>query len=524
MADLLLSSPLLTIFTVVALGAALGIIPFGPVKLGAAGALFVGLLIGNVVPQLGEQLVVVQSLGLALFVYTVGLAAGQTFFSDLRKQAKLMIGSVFVLAVGAVIAIIFGKMLGLNMGLTAGIYSGALTTTPALAAATAAAGGDGAPGVGYSLGYPVGVIVAIILVSMIVSRKWTGKNDTPSLSGQTLFATTALVANPMSVREVPGWKEQKFKISYLQRGEITRVFVPGEELQKEDQVVIVGLEDDVRIAIAAIGEEVAKHLADYRARVEFESFVVSSKRIAGRTIAALNMAGRFGALVTRIHRGDLELLATDSARLEVGDRVMVAYPRAEHENIQHFFGDSERKISQIDAISMGFGMTLGIMLGMIEISLPGGVHFSLGTAAGPLIVGMFLGALQKTGPFLWQMPQAANQTIRQLGLLLFLAAVGISSGKAFMGTAFTTAGALSGLLAFTIAAVILLLTVCVGRLVGISAQRTAGAMAGILGQPAVLAFASAKENDERIEAGYAAIFALGIIVKIVLVTVIVAVG
>ena len=524
MADLLLASPLLTVFLVAALGAGLGIIPFGPVKLGAAGALFVGLVIGNIVPELGEQLAVVQSLGLALFVYTVGLSAGQTFFSDLRKQAKLMVGAVFVLTLGAVLTVIIGNLLGLKMSLAAGVYAGTLTATPALAAATAAAGGDGNPGVGYSLGYPIGVIMAILLVSMIVSRKWEGKNDVPSLAGQSLFATTALVHHPMSIREVPGWKEQRFKISYLQRGDLTRVFVPGEDLQDGDRVVLVGLEEDVRQAVAVIGEEATKHLADYRARVEFESFTVSSKQIAGRTVAALNMAGRFGALVTRIHRGDLELLATDSTRIELGDRVMVAYPRAEYENIQKFFGNSERKISQVDALSLGLGMTLGLLLGMVEISLPGGIQFSLGTAAGPLIVGMFLGALQKTGPFLWQMPQAANQTIRQLGLLLFLTAVGIASGKAFMGTAFTITGLVSGLLAFAIIVLVLALTAVLGRVVGISAQRTAGAMAGIIGQPAVLAFASAKENDERIESGYAALFALGIITKIVLVTFIVAAG
>ncbi|XCB37206.1 hypothetical protein RQN46_04035 [Arcanobacterium hippocoleae] len=131
-----------------------------------------------------------------------------------------MAGSVGVLAVGGALTILLGKVLGLDIGLAAGIYAGTLTTTPALAAATAAAGGDGAPGVGYSLGYPVGVIMAIILVSMIVSRKWEGRNDAPSLAGQSLFATTALVENPMSIRDVPGWKEQKFKISYLQREKI----------------------------------------------------------------------------------------------------------------------------------------------------------------------------------------------------------------------------------------------------------------------------------------------------------------
>ncbi|WP_124053909.1 aspartate:alanine exchanger family transporter [Arcanobacterium ihumii] len=521
MGDILLSSPLLTVFLVVSLGAALGIIPFGPIKLGAAGALFVGLFVGYVVPELGDKLVLVQSLGLGLFVYTVGLSAGQTFFSDLRKQAKLMLGLIIALVFGAGATILGGRMLGVAPDLAVGVFAGSLTTTPALAAATQATD-SGVPGVGYSLGYPVGVVIAIIAISMVVSRRWEGKNDVESFAGKSLFAGTALVSEAMSVRSVPGWKEQKIRISYLERGENTRIFVPGEELLEDDRIVIVGMKDDVVVAAKAVGEFVDDHLADHRATIDFRSFVVSSKDIASKTVAALNITGRFGGVITRIHRGDLELLAQDNSVIELGDRLMVAFPREEYDNVEKFFGNSERQISQVDAISMGLGMVLGLLLGMVEISLPGGSNFSLGAAAGPLVVGTILGALQKTGPFLWQMPLAANQTIRQLGLLLFLAAVGIASGPAFARTAFTATGLRALVLALIIASVVLFVTVLVGKFLGVSAQRTAGAMAGVLGQPALLAFASSKENDERIESGYAAIFALGITVKIILVTVVVA--
>lgn len=521
MINLLTSTPLLTVFLVVALGTMLGMIPFGPIRLGAAGALFVGLVIGNAVPEMGGHLALIQSLGLALFVYTVGLSAGQTFFRDLRRQAGMMGAVVLILfAVGAV-SLGVGKILGLKADLTAGVYAGSLTTTPALAAATDAARGSGGPGVGYSLGYPVGVIAAILLVSAIVSRSWKGANDVPSLAGRSLYAGTAKVAKNMFVRDVPGWKEQNFRISYLKRNGNTRVFVPGEELLAGDQVVVVGMRGDVKAAINFIGEKVSRHLADDRAHVDFRQFVVSSKTLAGQTVAALNMTGKFGAVVTRIHRGDLELLATDDSTIEIGDRLMVAYPRAEYNRIENFLGNSEQKISQIDAISMGVGMALGLLLGLVKISLGAGATFSLGAAAGPLVVGMILGALQKTGPFLWQMPQAANQTIRQLGLILFLAAVGISSGPDFMKTAFTGIGLKAGAVAVAVAFGVLGLTIAAGALLGVSAQRTAGIMAGMLGQPAILAFAMGRENDERIEQGYAAVFALGIIVKIIVATLIV---
>ncbi len=518
MADLLLSSPLMTVFLVVSLGAILGLIPFGPLRLGAAGALFVGLGIGYFVPELSDELGLIQSLGLALFVYTVGLSAGQTFFADLKRQSRLMLAAVGALIVGAAVAVGGGNLLGLNAELFTGVFTGSMTATPALAAATAATGND-VPAVGYSLGYPMGVIVGILLVSMVVSRSWAGKKDLPSRAGQSLDAVTAIARGRIAMRNVPGWRDQVIRMSYLQRDGETRVITPGEELLPGDRIVVVGIRDDVQKAVDAIGEQLPEHLANDRTSVEFRSFTVSKAELAGRTIAELNISSQFGAVVTRIHRGDLELLATDHERLELGDRIMVAYPRIEDEGLIEFFGNSERHISEVDAVALGLGLVVGMLIGMVEISLPGGSRFSLGSAAGPLVVGMILGYLQRTGPLLWQLPQAANLTIRQLGLLLFLAAVGLASGPAFMETAFTATGGKALLLGAAIAAVVVGVTAFAGRFLGLSAQRTAGAMAGILGQPAILAFASSKSDDERIESGYAALFALAIIVKIVLVTV-----
>lgn len=521
MADLFLASPLMTVFLVVALGAIVGIIPLGPLRLGAAGALFVGLFIGNLAPALADEMALVQSLGLALFVYTVGLAAGQTFFADLKRQSKLMAAAILVLVIGAIVTIFGGKLLGFDQALSVGIFAGSTTTTPALAAATTQTGND-VPAVGYSLGYPMGVIFGILVVAMIVNRGWAGKNDTASLAGQKLHAVTARVETPFAVREVPGWREQRIRMSYLRRGGTQRVVSPGEDLMPGDEIVVVGLPDDVDRAVNAIGSELPQHLADDRSKVQFTSFVVSRSTLAGRSIADLSLSSRFGAMITRVQRGDLELLASEDLHLELGDRLAIVYPRSEEKNIVNFFGNSERKISEVDAAGLGLGLVAGLLLGMIEISLPGGSTFSLGAAAGPLVVGMILGYLQRTGPIVWQLPLAANLTIRQLGLLLFLAAVGIASGPAFASTAFTAEGAKALVLGAAIAVVVLVLTALAGRVLGLSAPRTAGAMAGILGQPAILAYASSKVQDERIESGYAAIFALGIIAKIVLVSLILA--
>ncbi|EYR65075.1 transporter [Actinotalea ferrariae CF5-4] len=518
--DVVAASPLLAIVVVMALGTVLGAVPFGPVRFGPAGALFVGLAVGALDPRLGEGLALVQTLGLALFVYTVGLAAGNTFFRDLRRQLPLMAVGVGAILVAAATAFGLGGLAGLGGPLTAGTFTGALTSTPALAAAVAAAESQ-EPAVGYSLAYPVGVTVAILVVAATVTRRWPGPRDPQPAAGLGLLAVTAQVERTTTLDDVPGVRDQGVRMSYLARGSRTRVIAPHELLHPGDQVVVVGPQEAVDAAVAHLGVRVEEHLADDRTTVENQRFVVSDRRIAGRTVADLDMPGRFDGVVTRVRRGDLDLLARDDLTLEVGDRVLAVVPRERLAEVQDFFGDSERRVSEIDPVTVGGGLAFGLLLGLVTLPLPGGVAFALGSAAGPLLAGMVLGRLERTGPLVWRMSLAANLTIRQLGLLLFLAAVGLASGQAFAEQALTATGLRVVLVGVVVVGLASVLFVLGARAVGVSAPRAAGALAGLVGQPAVLAYAGSRVVDERVEAGYAALFALGIIVKILLVQVLV---
>ncbi|MCC2592735.1 transporter [Tessaracoccus sp. OS52] len=522
MLELLAASPLLTIMLVVALGAAVGVIPFGPLRFGAAGALFVGLAVGALDPALGEGLGLVQSLGLALFVYTVGVAAGETFFSDLRRQLPLMGLGIAVITTVAVLAVVVGLALGLGEGLIAGTLAGALTSTPALAAATSATGSPEAA-VGYSMGYPVGVVLAILAVAVVAQRKWPAPKDPASPASEGIVAESVQVDRPTSLRAVPGWPEQTIKFSYLIRDDRTRVVAPGEDLEPGDKVLVVGSKAAVEEAIAYLGTQLDKELTDDRANVDFKRFVLSDPSVAGRTVSQLNLPSRFGGVLTRVRRGDVDLLARDELVLQLGDRVLAVVPQRELPNVSKFFGDSERKVSEVDALAMGLGVTLGLLLGTVTIQLPGGIEFSLGAAAGPLVVGMVLGAVHRTGPLNWDIPHSANLTIRQLGLLLFLATVGLASGPMFASQAFSLTGLKVGALAVVVLASAAVAFLTGARLLGLSAPRAAGGFAGFIGQPAILTFATSRVDDERVEAGYAALFALGIIVKILAVQVIAAV-
>lgn len=516
MLDILAASPLLTIFLVVALGTAFGAIPFGPLRFGSAGALFVGLSFGAVDHRLGEGLALVQTLGLALFVYTVGLAAGSTFFRDLRRQLPLMATAVVTIIFAGIAAVGLGKLFDLGGPLAAGTFTGALTSTPALAAATAASGSS-EPAVGYSLGYPIGTTVAILAVSIVVNRIWPARKDPQPAASSGLDACTAKVVRRTFLKDVPGFADQTVLMSYLARDGRTRVITPGEELQPGDQVVLVGPRDQVVTAVDHIGQRMSEHLADDRSTVENRRFVISSKKIAGLSVGELDIPGRFGGVITRVRRGDLDLLAREDLTLDLGDRVLAVVPKEELNAVSKFLGDSERRVSEIDALTVGIGMALGLLLGLVTVPLPGGASFTVGSAAGPLLVGMVLGGLERTGRIVWGMPAAANLTIRQLGLLFFLAAVGLSSGQDFASQAFTMTGlkvVIAAMVIVTVAAIVLL---TLARYIGVSAPRASGALAGLLGQPAVLAYAGTRVVDERVEAGYAAIFALGIIVKILFV-------
>lgn len=516
MASLFASSPLLALFVVVALGAAIGAIRIGPLRFGAAGALFVGLTVSALHPEVvSTHMSIVQPMGLAFFVYCVGISAGATFFQDLRKQTNLLALTTIVCVVGALIALAGGRLLGLSSGLTSGLFTGALTAAPALDTATRLTGDPNAA-VGYAFGYPVGVIGGILIVTITVTRKWVGPKDTPSLAGASLEAVSIHVSKHTNTRDIDAWRDQRVRLSYLRRDGRTRVTAPGEDLLPGDHVVMVGDPASIKETAPLVGEILDHNLEDDRSDLAFERIVVSNPDVAGRSVSELNVTKRFGAVITRVRRGDLDLLARDDLDLQLGDHVAVVVPTDELDDIAEWLGDSERRVAEVDGMAFGIGLVLGLLLGIVSFPLPGGQGFQLGAAAGPLIVGMLLGALRRTGPLVWTLPAAANLTIRQIGLMLFLAALGLNAGPQFASLLGSPEGWRAALLAAVMVVVCCVIQALGAKFIGLSSARAAGGIAGFLGQPAVLQAADARVTDERIEAAYATLFAFAIIVKILL--------
>lgn len=526
MIDLLVSSPLLTLIVTMALGTLVGAIPFGPLKFGPAGALFVGLAIGALDPRLGSDLDLVESLGLALFVYTIGIASGASFFRQLRAQGSLLVGGVLLLGVQAVLSIAAGYLFGFGGPMAAGMFAGSGAATPALSSASAIVPGETAPAVGFAIAYPLAVVLGMLIIPPITRSKMSGKNDPSSVSATDLLDITVEVERTMKISKIPGIASLPGKaggdlrISYLQRGDEIRVAHPSESLHAGDRVLMVGVPAAVHEAAKLLGRESDTHLANDRTKVNFRRFIVSNPQLAGRTVADLHVPTRFDSIITRVRRGDTDMLAHAEMTLQLGDRVRVVMPHDRRKELTEFFGDSETRITEVDFLSLGLGVALGIIVGFVSLSI-GGAKLALGSAAGPLVVGLVLGYMGRTGPIVWTLPTSANLTIRQFGLFMFLASVGLKSGHAFAGTAFSVTGVLVGIATLLTLGIALLALWGVGAALGLSAARTAGAVAGYVGQPVLLNHVKSFVNDERTDPGYSAMFAAGMIAKILFAQVIV---
>ncbi|WP_223774470.1 TrkA C-terminal domain-containing protein [Streptomyces sp. 135] len=527
MVKFLADNPYLTLFGVITLGALLGMVPFGPVKLGGAGALFAGLAVGALDPDIGlAQAAAVSAIGLAVWAYTVGLEAGPAFFRDVGRQLPVMLGSIVCLGIVALaVAWAGSSAFGLGGGYLAGGYAGIGTTTPGLAAATAATGGSPDPAVGYAIGYPMAVVVTIVFLAFLTSRKkWIAKRDRAAALPDRLITRTVEVTHAMRLNDVPEIADGRLLVSVCEPGDGTGVHVVHriEQVTAGDRLVLVGGDDAVAAGVTAFGRLSDTHLLDDRSVVDYRRSTLTNPGLAGRTIAELGLEKRFDGKVSRVRRGDLDLLAHADMVVQLDDKLRVVAPREKAMEITAYLGDEEAKVNEVSMVALGLGLTLGFLIGIPTLHL-GSTSLALGTAAGPLVMGMILGWRRRTGRLVWTLPTRANLAIRQFGLMLFLGVVGLTSGYAFRSNAFSVFGL--KLLLVLLGGALLSYTLCVltCKVLGMSRERTMGLLSGYVGNPAITAYANSRVRDSRINTGYATLFALTVLVKIIFIQFIVGV-
>lgn len=515
----LVEQPVLLLFVLLALGTALGNLRIKGISIGPAAVLFVALGASAIDPKLALP-AMIGNVGLALFAYGVGVMAGPSFFSSLRTGAKpvaLVAGTLT--AVGG-LCWGLGALLGLTPGSIAGLYAGANTNTPALAAAVERMGGAPDPTVAYGLTYAGGVIIMLAAAAYAL-RSAPPEGGIDEAAPDPIRNATIKVTrdNVLTVRELTYTPYGRVLFSRHQVGDNDIHVSRGDTLLKPgDRVLVIGPQRAIDHVVKQLGRLSQIRLDEERHDVDFRRMVLSQKKFYGRTIGDLDLWRKYDARATRVRRADHDFLATDGFILQAGDRIRVAAPKERMADVARYLGDSEHGSSDINPLGLAVGVALGLLLGQLPILVPGLGTLELGHAAGPLIVGLILGRLQRTGPVVWSLPHQSIEVLNQLGILLFLAYAGGRAGSAFVDAIRSPLGPkliVAGLLVTAVHAIALIGIAKWG--LRASGQRIAGYAAASQTQPAVLAFAnSATNHDERVALGYALVYPVAMVTKIVI--------
>lgn len=518
---LLEQQPLMAMFLTIAIGYLVGEINIKGFSLGVGAVLFVALGMGWFAPK-SVPAPMVGTLGLALFLYGVGVQYGKQFFIGLTSRAGVranVMALIGVLSAGAV-SLLFVKMMNLKLGYALGLFAGSGTSTPTLQAAIATLGNDD-PAVGYSVTYPFGVAgpILFLYIAFLVLKP---KIALPTGSGMELLEIA--VRNPelsgKSLGDIAAALPAGVQIVALRREGRNEPASPNFVLAENDVVLAVGpSKEALAQAGKLLGEAAPGHIVKDRRDLDYLRVFASRPTVVGRTLGELNLPGEKAGIIVQVRRGDADIQPRPDLVLEYGDRVGVLAHRDDFAAVRKFFGDSIKTTAEFSYIGIGIGMALGFLLGAIQIPLPGIGKIALGLS-GVLIMALVLGKQRRTCGMSWTIPLSANLVIRNLGLTLFLAQVGMSSGPKFAATVTETGFTMLGMGVVVLIALVVPILILGLGVFKMPYDEVAGIVAGACGNPAILAYSNKLAPTDRPDIGYAMIFPGMTIVKILFVDII----
>ncbi|VFS88146.1 putative transporter [Raoultella terrigena] len=479
----------------------------------------------------------IQEFGLILFVYTIGIQVGPGFFASLRVSGlRLNLFAILIVILGGLVTAVLHKLFNIPLPIVLGIFSGAVTNTPALGAGQQILRDLGVPldvvdqmGMSYAMAYPFGICG--ILLTMWLVRLFFRVNvdkeaqqfDESSGNGHALLQTINVrVENPnlnnMAIQDVPMLNSDRLICSRLKRDELLMVPAPGTLIQTGDLLHLVGRPEDLHNAQLVIGKEVSTSLSTRGTDLKVERVVVTSEKILGKKIRDLNYKQRYDVVISRLNRAGVELVASSHASLQFGDILnLVGRPEA-IDAVAAELGNAQQKLQQVQMLPVFIGIGLGVLLGSIPLFIPGfPVALKLGLAGGPLIMALILGRIGSIGKLYWFMPPSANLALRELGIVLFLAVVGLKSGGDFILT-LTHGDGLSWIAYGIFITAIPLLTVGVlaRMLLKMNYLTLCGMLAGSMTDPPALAFANNLHATSGAAAlSYATVYPLVMFLRII---------
>ncbi len=518
-----------------AIGLMVGKIKVKGISLGGAGALFVGILMGHLGLRLEPNVLhFMQEFGLILFVYTIGMQVGPGFIDSIRRHGlvlNILAVSVVLMGVLVTLCLYFFTDMHNNVPVLIGMLCGAVTNTPSLGAANSAfvaAGADTSlTGIGYAVAYPFGVL-GIILV-MILVRVFFRQDPAKSAEEYTaeiastrkdIVSCSLLVENKnlfgITVKEIPDLVSSGVVITRLLRAD--KIITPNgkTKILEGDKVHIVGMPEAVATMEKVIGSRLEKPITSANSDLTTKSILVTNKKMLGKTIESLAFAERYGVTVSRVVRGEFKFTGRLDLRLKFADKLLVVGPAAGIEAVTKELGDSLKALDHPEIIPAFVGIFLGIIVGSIPVAIPGmPTPLKLGLAGGPLVVSIILSRKRKIGPLNFFMAASANLMLRELGITLFLTCVGLNAGIRFFDVLLNGDGFYYMGLAALITFIPLMVAGIVGRVVfKVNYLSLCGAIAGSMTDPPALAFANGLSNSEAVNVGYASVYPLTMLLRI----------
>ena len=540
MSEIALTVSVLALVAVVGLW--IGNVKIRGVGFGIGGVLFGGIIVGHFVDQAGvtlssPMLHFIQEFGLILFVYTIGIQVGPGFFASLRVSGlRLNLFAILIVILGGLVTAVLHKLFDIPLPVVLGIFSGAVTNTPALGAGQQILRDLGVPfevvdqmGMSYAMAYPFG-ICGILLTMWLVRlffrinvEKEAQRFEESSGNGHAhLHTINVRVENPnlnqMAIQDVPMLNSDNIVCSRLKRGELLMVPAPGTLIQAGDLLHLVGRPEDLHNAQLVIGQEVATSLSTRGTDLKVERVVVTNEKVLGKKIRDLHVKQRYDVVISRLNRAGVELVASSSASLQFGDILnLVGRPEA-IDAVAAELGNAQQKLQQVQMLPVFIGIGLGVLLGSIPLFIPGfPAALKLGLAGGPLIMALILGRIGSIGKLYWFMPPSANLALRELGIVLFLAVVGLKSGGDFVAT-LTQGEGLSWIAYGIFITAIPLLTVGIlaRMLAKMNYLTLCGMLAGSMTDPPALAFANNLHATSGAAAlSYATVYPLVMFLRII---------
>ena len=525
---------------VIATGVLLGKIKIGSVSLGVTFVLFMGILVGHFGFTVDHDIMhFVKEFGLILFIFSIGLQVGPSFFTSFKKGGMLLNSLaclLILLGIGVTLSLFYIFHGEISIPMLVGIMQGAVTNTPGLGAAQEAlrqlseagelAGPIPSIGLGYAVAYPMGVIGILLtfIILRFVFRIKLDKEEASLKAQKESHETPNWITIKITNESLAGCTlatcqhmiRRQFIASRLFNG--NEVSIPSDEtlLQVGDIVSVIVNEADEKAVTTFLGKKIEYQWEDSENTMVSRRIVVTQSNINGRTIGSLALRSVYGVNITRVHRSGIDLLARPELYLQVGDRVTVVGSLEAIGKVEKMLGNTLKRLNEPHLITIFLGIFVGILVGSIPIHFPNmPMPAKLGLAGGPLIVAILLGRFGYRLKLITYTTQSANLMLREMGISLFLASVGISAGAEFVDTVVSPDGLrwiLSGVLITMVPALIVGI---IGRLLKINYFTLIGMISGSCTNPPALAYSSSIANNDAPAVAYSTVYPLTMFLRII---------